>query len=341
MQGHVDAVGEVVAAAPDLRVTMPADLLPYVVVKGSITVDGVSLTVVDRLDGGFTVAVIPHTADVTTLGRRRPGDRVNLEVDLVAKYVESLLAGPRRRGSHHESRQGGRRHRRRRRRRDRGGRRRRGQGERGRPHHGGGVRLPRQARLLPSPLLGGDLRSDHPGTGPRARTARHGPAEHREPAHRVPGELRLPAQHHDRHLGLRPGRDDRGPRRPGHPGGRPGPARARVSAAGQGWRGAAAGRAHRGGHRPGPAGRDGAGGRAGRDRRREEDGHGQGAGAGAVLRPPRTAHDLDRRPGALPPPDREARAPHGRGHASRPNGASSAATSTNRRSTTPTSTWPW
>jgi riboflavin synthase len=95
VQGHVDAVGEVVAAAPDLRVTMPADLLPYVVVKGSITVDGVSLTVVDRLDGGFTVAVIPHTADVTTLGRRRPGDRVNLEVDLVAKYVESLLAGPR------------------------------------------------------------------------------------------------------------------------------------------------------------------------------------------------------------------------------------------------------
>jgi riboflavin synthase len=95
VQGHVDAVGEVVAAAPDLRVTMPSDLLPYVVVKGSITVDGVSLTVVDRLDAGFTVAVIPHTADVTTLGRRRPGDRVNLEVDLVAKYVESLLAGPR------------------------------------------------------------------------------------------------------------------------------------------------------------------------------------------------------------------------------------------------------
>ena len=73
VQGHVDAVGEVVAPAPDLRVAMPADLLRYVVEKGSITVDGVSLTVVDRLADGFTVAVIPHTADVTTLGRRRPG----------------------------------------------------------------------------------------------------------------------------------------------------------------------------------------------------------------------------------------------------------------------------
>jgi riboflavin synthase len=90
VQGHVDAVGEVVEAAPELRITMPPELLRYVVVKGSITVDGVSLTVVERLDDGFTVAVIPHTEAVTTLGRRRPGDRVNLEVDLIAKYVESL-----------------------------------------------------------------------------------------------------------------------------------------------------------------------------------------------------------------------------------------------------------
>jgi riboflavin synthase len=91
VQGHVDAVGEVVDPAPDLRVRMPEGLLRYVVEKGSITVDGVSLTVVDRLPDGFTVAVIPHTAEVTTLGGRGPGDRVNLEVDLVAKYVESLL----------------------------------------------------------------------------------------------------------------------------------------------------------------------------------------------------------------------------------------------------------
>jgi riboflavin synthase len=93
VQGHVDAVGKVVDAAPDLRVRMPAELLRYVVEKGSITVDGCSLTVVRRTEDGFAVAVIPHTAAVTTLGLRRPGDRVNIEVDIVAKYVESLLAG--------------------------------------------------------------------------------------------------------------------------------------------------------------------------------------------------------------------------------------------------------
>ena len=91
VQGHVDAVGEVVAPVPDLRVRMPADLLRYVTEKGSITVDGVSLTVVEPLDDGFTVAVIPHTAEVTTLGARRPGDPVNLEVDVLAKYTERLL----------------------------------------------------------------------------------------------------------------------------------------------------------------------------------------------------------------------------------------------------------
>jgi riboflavin synthase len=92
VQGHVDAVGEVVEPAPDLRVRMPAELTRYVVEKGSITVDGVSLTVVDALDDGFTVAVIPHTSSVTTLGVRRPGDLVNLEVDVTAKYVEKLVA---------------------------------------------------------------------------------------------------------------------------------------------------------------------------------------------------------------------------------------------------------
>ncbi len=91
VQGHVDAVGEIVDAVPDLRVRMPPDLLKYVVVKGSITVDGVSLTIVDVLDDGFTVAVIPHTAEVTTLGSKGPGDPVNLEVDVTVKYVERLL----------------------------------------------------------------------------------------------------------------------------------------------------------------------------------------------------------------------------------------------------------
>jgi riboflavin synthase len=93
VQGHVDGVGEVVAPAPDLQVRMPADLARYVIQKGSITVDGVSLTVVDPTDDGFSVAVIPHTAEVTTLGGRQPGDRVNLEVDVIAKYVERLALG--------------------------------------------------------------------------------------------------------------------------------------------------------------------------------------------------------------------------------------------------------
>jgi len=92
VQGHVDGVGEIVGAAPDLRVRAPQELLRYLVEKGSITVDGVSLTVVEVLDDGFTVAVIPHTAAVTTLGHKGPGDTVNLEVDVIAKYTERLLS---------------------------------------------------------------------------------------------------------------------------------------------------------------------------------------------------------------------------------------------------------
>jgi riboflavin synthase len=92
VQGHVDAVGTVTAPIPDLAVSIPEDLSRYVVEKGSITVDGVSLTVVDAEPAGFTVAVIPHTAAVTTLGRRAVGDAVNIEVDLTAKYIERLIA---------------------------------------------------------------------------------------------------------------------------------------------------------------------------------------------------------------------------------------------------------
>lgn len=91
VQGHVDAVGEIVRAAPDLHVQVPADLRRYLVEKGSVTVDGISLTVVKPTDDGFTVAVIPHTAEVTTLGTKGPGDRVNVEVDVMAKYAEKLL----------------------------------------------------------------------------------------------------------------------------------------------------------------------------------------------------------------------------------------------------------
>jgi len=89
VQGHVDGTGELVSAAPDLVIRTPDTR--YLVPKGSITVDGVSLTVVEVDDDRFSVAVIPHTAEVTTLGRRRPGDRVNLEFDILAKYVERLL----------------------------------------------------------------------------------------------------------------------------------------------------------------------------------------------------------------------------------------------------------
>ncbi len=95
VQGHVDGVGQVLAPAPDLRVRIPAALIRYCVEKGSITLDGVSLTLfaIDDADASFTVAVIPHTAAVTTIGIKRAGDRVNVEVDVMAKYVERLV-GP-------------------------------------------------------------------------------------------------------------------------------------------------------------------------------------------------------------------------------------------------------
>jgi riboflavin synthase len=94
VQGHVDVAGEVVRPAPDLRVRVPPHLARYMVEKGSVAVDGCSLTVVGVQSDTFEVAVIPHTAEVTTLGRRRVGERVNVEVDVLAKYVERLLQRP-------------------------------------------------------------------------------------------------------------------------------------------------------------------------------------------------------------------------------------------------------
>jgi riboflavin synthase len=99
VQGHVDGLGRLASRAhnPDgsllVRVQAPPELLRYVVEKGSIAVDGVSLTVVDVDEGAFGVALIPHTQAVTTLGRKRDGDVVNLEVDVLAKYVARLLGG--------------------------------------------------------------------------------------------------------------------------------------------------------------------------------------------------------------------------------------------------------
>jgi riboflavin synthase len=96
VQGHVDGVGVVESIAPsgDSRVVaihVPQSLTRYLVEKGSVTVDGISLTVARVVESGFEVAVIPHTLEVTTLGLRKPGDTVNLEVDVLAKYVERLL----------------------------------------------------------------------------------------------------------------------------------------------------------------------------------------------------------------------------------------------------------
>lgn len=96
VQGHVDGVGTIISREPGERwdvvtVSLPPDLSRYLVNKGSITVDGISLTVVEAGADRFSVALIPTTLALTTLGHKRPGDPVNLEVDVVAKYVERML----------------------------------------------------------------------------------------------------------------------------------------------------------------------------------------------------------------------------------------------------------
>jgi riboflavin synthase len=96
VQGHVDAVGQVLSREPGehwevVAISMPRDLAPYLVDTGSITVDGVSLTVVEAGDESFTVSLIPETLRRTTLGFRAPGDAVNLEVDVIGKYVARQL----------------------------------------------------------------------------------------------------------------------------------------------------------------------------------------------------------------------------------------------------------
>ena len=97
VQGHVDGVGEVLSRTPSahwelVEISLPTELSRYLVVKGSISVDGISLTVVEAKDDSFTVSLIPETLARTTLGSRQPGERVNLEADVIAKHVEKLLA---------------------------------------------------------------------------------------------------------------------------------------------------------------------------------------------------------------------------------------------------------
>lgn len=99
VQGHVDGTAQVLKRVPGdrweiVRLSLPAGLARYVVEKGSITVDGVSLTVASIDDTSFTVSLIPTTLDLTTLGHKGIGDVVNLEVDVLAKYVERLMSAP-------------------------------------------------------------------------------------------------------------------------------------------------------------------------------------------------------------------------------------------------------
>lgn len=96
VQGHIDATGDLAAIEPEgegrrMTVQVSADLARYLVEKGSVTVDGVSLTIASVRGSVFEVALIPHTLEHTTLGDRVPADRVNVEVDILAKYVERLL----------------------------------------------------------------------------------------------------------------------------------------------------------------------------------------------------------------------------------------------------------
>lgn len=96
VQGHVDGVGRVAAVAPEgegvrMEIAASPGLLRYCVEKGSVCVEGVSLTVAGLGEGSFAVALVPHTLEVTTLGRLSAGDEVNVEVDVLAKYVERLL----------------------------------------------------------------------------------------------------------------------------------------------------------------------------------------------------------------------------------------------------------
>lgn len=97
--GHVETTGAIrsittTGNAATIEIAAPASLLHYLIPKGSVAVDGISLTVVEVLADSFTLVIIPHTADITTIGRKKVGDTVNLESDLLAKYVAKFMQGP-------------------------------------------------------------------------------------------------------------------------------------------------------------------------------------------------------------------------------------------------------
>jgi riboflavin synthase len=98
VSGHVDGTGEIIETVPEgnsirYRFWVPAEISRFLIEKGSVAVDGISLTVVECHDQEFSVSVIPHTARATTLGKKKSGDRVNLENDMIAKYVEKFVQG--------------------------------------------------------------------------------------------------------------------------------------------------------------------------------------------------------------------------------------------------------
>ena len=99
VQGHVDGTGKIKAVTQDqngtiIEISAPEDLLRYIVGKGSVAVDGISLTVVSLTDGGFTLYIIPETIRNTTLSEKSRGSNVNIEVDILAKYVERMIGNP-------------------------------------------------------------------------------------------------------------------------------------------------------------------------------------------------------------------------------------------------------
>ncbi len=96
VQGHVDGIGKIesinrMADSVVIRISAPPEIMRYVVEKGSVTIDGISLTIASEDEQGFTISVIPHTLEVTTLGLKKPGDSVNLEADIIGKYVEKFI----------------------------------------------------------------------------------------------------------------------------------------------------------------------------------------------------------------------------------------------------------